>query len=51
MIRCAKQCVYTHFCSLPYQVEVEVVGVEMEGVEERRLENPVHRGSWAGELG
>lgn len=34
-----------------YQVGVGVVGVEEEGLEERRLENLVHRESWAGELG
>lgn len=28
-----------------------VVGAEMEGEEEGRLENLVHQGSWAGELG
>ncbi len=36
---------------LNYQVGVEVVGVEMEGEEEGRLENQVHQGSWAGVLG
>lgn len=34
-----------------YQVGVGVVGVEREGLEEGRLENLVHRGSWVGELG
>lgn len=43
--------VYIYICRLPYQVGVEVVGVKMEGEEEARLENLVHRGSWAEELG
>lgn len=43
--------IWTHICQLPYQVEVEAVGVEMEGEEEGRLENLVHQGSWVGELG
>lgn len=34
-----------------YQVKLGVVGVEGEGPEEERLENLVHQGSWAGELG
>lgn len=36
---------------LPYQVGVGVVGAEMEEEEEGMLENLVHQGSWAGELG
>lgn len=41
----------THICGLSYQVGVEVVGVEEEGVGAGRLENLVHRVSWAWELG
>lgn len=35
----------------PYQEGEGVVGAEMGEEEERMWENPVHRGSWAGELG